>query len=235
MTTRVLLAKNGVGEGDSVARCLAQHGLLVDWVRNADEAERSAQQCAYDLVIVELGVEATAHWKLIAQVSVRLGAPLLFVAARDSVAHRACAADMGAHDYLPRPFEFPELMARAEALLHRDERRDAHVLRVGDLEVDLFRRRVERAGQRIDLTAKEYALLVILMRERGTVLSRRLIASRLGGDDIEAEMPLVDVVVRRLRRKVDEAFPRKLITLVRSRGWTLQASGARHWPRRRPG
>jgi two-component system copper resistance phosphate regulon response regulator CusR len=130
--------------------------------------------------------------------------------------------EIGADDYLVKPYAFSELLARVRALMRRGKDREGDVLRMADLEVHLLRRRVERAGQRLDLTSKEYALLLLLMRRRGEVLSRTLIAEQVWDMNFDSDTNVVEVAVRRLRAKVDEPFPRKLIHTVRGFGYVME-------------
>jgi two-component system copper resistance phosphate regulon response regulator CusR len=146
----------------------------------------------------------------------------LFLTARDRVEDRVRGLEIGADDYLVKPYAFSELLARVRALLRRGKDREGDVLRMADLEVHLLRRRVERAGQRLDLTSKEYALLLLLMRRRGEVLSRTLIAEQVWDMNFDSDTNVVEVAVRRLRAKVDEPFPQKLIHTVRGFGYVME-------------
>jgi two-component system copper resistance phosphate regulon response regulator CusR len=137
---------------------------------------------------------------------------------------RLLLAEDEAHagEYLVKPYAFSELLARVRALLRRGKDREGDVLRMADLEVHLLRRRVERAGQRLDLTSKEYALLLLLLRRRGEVLSRTLIAEQVWDMNFDSDTNVVEVAVRRLRAKVDEPFARKLIHTVRGFGYVME-------------
>jgi two-component system copper resistance phosphate regulon response regulator CusR len=133
--------------------------------------------------------------------------------------------EIGADDYLVKPFAFSELLARVRALMRRGKDRESDILKMDDLEVHLLRRRVERGGQRIDLTAKEYALLLLLMRRRGEVLSRTLIAEQVWDMNFDSDTNVAEVAVRRLRAKIDEPFPRKLVHTVRGFGYVMEERG----------
>ncbi len=148
--------------------------------------------------------------------------PVLFLTARDRVEDRVRGLELGADDYLVKPFAFSELLARVRALQRRGKQQEPDILRIADLEVHLLRRRVERGQQRLDLTAKEYALLLLLMRRSGEVLSRTMIAEQVWDMNFDSDTNVVEVAVRRLRAKVDDPFPQKLIHTVRGFGYVLE-------------
>lgn len=152
--------------------------------------------------------------------------PVLFLTARDDVADRVRGLELGADDYLVKPFAFAELLARIRTLLRRGKVKEPEVLLVHDLELDLLKRRASRQGQRIDLTAKEFALLLLLMRRQGEVLSRALIASQVWDMNFDSDTNVVDVAIKRLRGKVDEPFAMKLIHTVRGMGYVLEVREA---------
>ena len=154
--------------------------------------------------------------------------PVLFLTARDQVEDRVKGLELGADDYLVKPFSFSELLARVRTVLRRGRAGlDAATLTVADLELDLLRRRATRAGKRIDLTAKEYALLELLMRRQGEVLPRSLIASQVWDMNFDSDTNVIEVAMRRLRGKVDEGFEPRLIQTVRGMGYVLEASTGR--------
>ena len=147
----------------------------------------------------------------------------MFLTARGQVDDRVRGLDLGADDYLVKPFAFAELLARVRTLLRRGSKgKETEILRVADLELDLLRRRVLRAGQRIDLTAKEFALLELLLRRCGEVLPRSLIASQVWDMNFDSDTNVVEVAIRRLRAKVDDDFSPKLIRTVRGMGYVLE-------------
>ena len=152
--------------------------------------------------------------------------PVLFLTARDQVDDRVKGLELGADDYLVKPFAFSELLARVRTLLRRGAKcATTELLRVADLELDLLRRRVSRAGQRIDLTAKEFALLELLLRRQGEVLPRSLIASQVWDMNFDSDTNVIEVAMRRLRAKVDDSFEPKLIRTVRGMGYVLEVAG----------
>ncbi len=153
----------------------------------------------------------------------RIHTPILLLTSKDAVVDRVKGFDLGADDYLVKPFAFSELLARIKSLLKRSPVRHQEVLRVADLEIDMARHRASRSGQRVDLTAKEFVLLTLLARREGEVLSRTMIAESVWDINFDSDTNVVDVNVRRLRSKMDDPFPRKLIKTVRGVGYMLNA------------
>jgi len=152
--------------------------------------------------------------------------PVMFLTARDQVDDRVKGLELGADDYLVKPFAFSEFIARVRTLLRRGTPVERESLRIADLQVDLLRRRVTRSGRRIELTAKEFALLELFMRRAGEVLTRTLIASQVWDMNFDSDTNVIDVAVRRLRAKIDDQFDPKLIRTVRGMGYALDNPGA---------
>jgi two-component system copper resistance phosphate regulon response regulator CusR len=179
----------------------------------------------YDLVILDVMLPELDGWQVLASLRRRgLEMPVLFLTARDQVEDRVKGLELGADDYLVKPFSFAELLARVRTILRRGRGSglDSNVLRVDDLELDLLRRRVSRGGRRIDLTAKEFGLLELLMRRQGEVLPRSLIASQVWDMNFDSDTNVIEVAVRRLRLKVDDGQSIKLIQTVRGMGYVLE-------------
>jgi two-component system copper resistance phosphate regulon response regulator CusR len=151
--------------------------------------------------------------------------PVLFLTARDQVEDRVKGLELGADDYLVKPFAFSEFLARVRTLLRRGKGNiEPEVLRIADLELDLMRRRAQRGGRRIDLTAKEFALLELLLRRQGEVLTRSLIASQVWDMNFDSDTNVIEVAMRRLRAKMDDDFEPKLLRTIRGMGYVLEAS-----------
>ncbi|MEO7742591.1 MAG: heavy metal response regulator transcription factor [Usitatibacter sp.] len=219
---KLLLAEDEAHAGEYLVKGLGENGFVVDWVRNGVDAVHHATTSAYDLIILDVGLPGLDGWAALAEIRKHHQAPVLFLTARDRVEDRVRGLEAGADDYLVKPFAFSELLARVRAVVRRGKERESDILRIADLEVHLLRRRVERAGQRIDLTAKEYALLLLFMRRSGEVLSRTLIAEQVWDMNFDSDTNVVEVAVRRLRGKIDEPFAKKLVHTVRGFGYVME-------------
>ena len=223
---RLLLAEDEVHAGEYLVKGLGENGFVVDWVRDGLDAVHHASASAYDLIVLDIGLPGLDGWSVLKEIRKHDQTPVLFLTARDRVEDRVRGLEIGADDYLVKPFAFSELLARVRALMRRGKDRESDILKMDDLEVHLLRRRVERGGERIDLTAKEYALLLLLMRRRGEVMSRTLIAEQVWDMNFDSDTNVVEVAVRRLRAKIDEPFPRKLIHTVRGFGYVMEERGS---------
>jgi two-component system copper resistance phosphate regulon response regulator CusR len=203
---------------------LSEHGFVVDVAEQGDDGQHLALSGQYDLVILDVLLPQRDGWSIIAEMR-RRGrlTPVLFLTARDAIHDRVKGLELGADDYLIKPFAFSELLARVRTILRRGPERQPEVLRVADLEIDLLRFQARRGGTRLDLTPKEFVLLSLLAQRAGEVLSRTLIVEQVWDMNFDSDSNVVDVAVRRLRRKVDEPFPSKLIHTVRGVGYVLEA------------
>jgi two-component system copper resistance phosphate regulon response regulator CusR len=176
----------------------------------------------YDLAILDVMLPQRDGWSILAELRRRgKQTPILFLTARDTLQDRVKGLELGADDYLVKPFAFSELLARVRSILRRGPGRQPEVLRIADLEIDLLQHKAVRAGRRLDLTPKEFALLSLLARRTGEVLSRTLIAEQVWDMNFDSDTNVVDVAVRRLRSKVDDPYPKKLIHTVRGMGYVL--------------
>jgi two-component system copper resistance phosphate regulon response regulator CusR len=219
---RLLLAEDEKQAGEYLVKGLGENGCVVDWARTGPDAVHLATTAEYDVMVLDVGLPLMNGWEVLQRIRRESKVPVLFLTARDQVEDRVRGLELGADDYLVKPFAFSELLARVRALARRGKQQEPEVLHVADLEVHLLRRRVERAGQRIDLTAKEYALLMLLMRRVGEVQSRTVIAEQVWDMNFDSDTNIVEVAVRRLRAKVDDPFPNKLIHTVRGFGYVLE-------------
>ena len=220
---KILIVEDEQKTGDYLRQGLTEAGFVVDLARDGLDGLHLAQTGDYDLLILDVMLPSLDGWGVLKAVR-RAGheMPVLFLTARDQVEDRVRGLELGADDYLVKPFAFSELLARVRTLLRRGKTKEPEVLQAADLELDLMRRRVTRAGQRIDLTAKEFALLELLLRRQGEVLPRSLIASQVWDMNFDSDTNVIEVAVRRLRAKVDEPFEPKLIRTVRGIGYVLE-------------
>jgi two-component system copper resistance phosphate regulon response regulator CusR len=202
---------------------LRESGFTVDVSYEGEEGLILATAGKYDLIILDVMLPQRDGWSVI-QETRRIGkqVPILFLTARDSIPDRVKGLDLGADDYLVKPFAFSELLSRIRSILRRGPARQPEVLQIADLEIDLIRHRAKRDGKAIDLTGKEFALLSLLARRQGEVLTRTLIAEEVWGMTFDSDTNVVDVAVRRLRRKVDDPFSKRLIHTLRGVGYVLE-------------
>ncbi|GLR12848.1 DNA-binding response regulator [Chitinimonas prasina] len=219
---RILLAEDEIHAGEYLVKGLGENGLLVDWVRNGLDVIHQAASIDYDLVILDVGLPGLDGWEVLRRLRPAQTMPVLFLTARDRVEDRVKGLELGANDYLIKPFAFSELLARVHVQLRRGKQQELEMLSLADLEVHLLRRRVERSGQRIDLTAKEYALLLLFLRRKGEVLSRTLIAEQVWDMNFDSDTNVVEVAIRRLRAKIDEPFDTPLLHTVRGFGYVME-------------
>ena len=222
---RILVIEDEKKVARFIKRGLEEAGYLVVGAADGEEGLYLAEIDDYDLIILDLVLPRKSGLEVCRELRGQsIKVPILILSARDSVEDKVTGLDMGADDYLTKPFAFAELLDRVRTLLRR--RRPVHTperLAVADLEVDLLSRRVVRAGKRIDLTAKEFALLELLMRRCGEVLPRSLIASQVWDMNFDSDTNVIDVAVRRLRAKIDDGFDAKLIQTIRGMGYVLRA------------
>ena len=220
---RFLVIEDEVKTAAFLRKGLKEEGHTVDVAHRGDEGLDLALSKEYDLIILDVMLPGVDGWEVIKKIrTTHRDIPVLFLTARDAVQDRIKGLELGADDYLVKPFAFSELLARIQTILRRGPVRTEEKIRIADLELDLMAHKVTRAGQRLDLTPKEFALLSLLARRSGEVLTRTRIAERIWDIDFESDSNVVDVHMRRLRAKVDDPFEQKLIHTVRGVGYVLE-------------
>jgi two-component system copper resistance phosphate regulon response regulator CusR len=220
---RILIIDDEQKTVSFLRRGLTENGFLVAVARDGDCGLQVARTNEYDLIILDVMLPERDGWSVFTELR-RAGkrTPVLFLTARDSVQQRVKGLELGADDYLVKPFAFSELLARIRTILRRHAPSTSGTFCIADLELDLVRQRAVRHGQRLDLTPKEFGLLSLLVRRSGEVLSRALIAQEVWDMALDSDTNVVDVHVRRLRSKVDDPFEQKLIHTVRGAGYVLE-------------
>lgn len=220
---RILVIEGETEMAAYLSQGLAAAGFRVDLCRDGKEGLYSALTEAYDLVVLDVVLPGLDGWDVLKAIR-RAGrnVPIIFLSVPGQVGDQIKGLELGADDYLLKPFVFFEFLVRVRTLLRRGKSGETAILRIGDLELDLLRRRASRSGRRIDLTAKEFALLELLLRRQGEVLPRSLIASQVWDMNFNSHTNVVDVAVCRLRSKIDDSFDFKCIRTIRGMGYVLE-------------
>ncbi|AYF86294.1 response regulator [Pseudomonas sp. DY-1] len=220
---KLLVAEDEPKTGTYLQQGLSEAGFNVDRVMAGTDALQHALSESYDLLILDVMMPGLDGWEVLRLVrAAGKDMPVLFLTARDGVEDRVKGLELGADDYLIKPFAFAELLARVRTLLRRGATTPTQaILRIADLEMDFLKRRAVRGGKRIELTAKEFSLLELLMRRRGEVLPKSLIASQVWDMNFDSDTNVIEVAVRRLRAKIDDDFAIKLIHTARGMGYML--------------
>jgi two-component system copper resistance phosphate regulon response regulator CusR len=223
---KVLIVEDELKTGDYLRQGLVEAGFVADLARTGPDGLHLALTGDYDLLVLDVMLPGLNGWQILQSLRRSGNAlPVLFLTARDQVEDRVKGLELGADDYLVKPFAFSEFLARVRTLLRRGKGTiEPTVLRIADLELDLMRRRAQRGGHRIDLTAKEFALLELLLRRQGEVLTRSLIASQVWDMNFDSDTNVIEVAMRRLRAKMDDDFEPKLLRTIRGMGYVLEAS-----------
>jgi two-component system copper resistance phosphate regulon response regulator CusR len=220
---RILIVEDEPKTAAYVRKGLMEQGYVVDVAADGFDGLHLATTGGYDLILLDVMLPGLDGWEVLQGVRRQQQTPVLFLSARDEVEDRVKGLKLGADDYLVKPFAFSELLARVQNILRRGTPQREQPLRFADVEVDPVRRRVTRAGNRIELTAKEFALLDYLMRHAGEMCSRTLIAENVWDMNFDSDTNVVDVAVRRLRAKLDDPYQQKLIHTIRGVGYVFDA------------
>ena len=221
---KLLIVEDQPKTGQYLRQGLSEAGFITELAADGITGQHLALTGDYALLILDVMLPGRDGWQILQAVrSAGLDMPVLFLTARDAVEDRVHGLELGADDYLVKPFAFSELLARVRSLMRRGSSTPQETsLQLADLRLDLIRRRVERNGQRIDLTAKEFSLLELLLRRQGVVLPNSLIASQVWDMNFDSDTNVIEVAIRRLRLKIDDSHEQKLIHTVRGMGYVLE-------------
>jgi heavy metal response regulator len=221
---RILVVEDEAKVASFVKRALEEESYAVDLCADGADGLAMAEAGGYDLIILDVMLPGLSGIEVLKALrKKKLGTPVLILTAQSQVEHRVRGLDAGADDYLTKPFAIEELLARTRVLLRRGSGAAAGILQIDDLMLNPATHEVTRGGQRIELTAKEYALLEYLMRNAGRVLTRPMIAQHVWNQDFDTYTNVIDVYVNYLRSKIDKGHARKLIHTVRGSGYVLKA------------
>ncbi|CAI0867516.1 Transcriptional activator protein CopR [Serratia quinivorans] len=219
---RILVVEDDISTGDYLKKGLGEAGYSVDLARNGTDGLFRALEDAYDAIVLDVMLPGLDGWQIIEVLRKKSDVPILFLTARDGVQDRIHGLELGADDYLIKPFSFTELVLRLRTLLRRGTVREADHYAIADLQLDVLRRKAVRQEQVIPLTNKEFMLLHLLVRREGEVLSRTMIASQVWDMNFDSDTNVVDVAIKRLRAKIDRPFDVKLIHSVRGIGYVCE-------------
>ncbi|AVJ19065.1 DNA-binding response regulator [Serratia sp. MYb239] len=220
---RILVVEDDTSTGDYLKKGLGEAGYGVDLARNGTDGLFRALEHRYDAIVLDVMLPGIDGWQIIEVLRKKSDVPILFLTARDGVQDRIHGLELGADDYLVKPFSFTELVLRLRTLLRRGTVRESDHYAIADLHIDVLRRKVMRQETLIPLTNKEFMLLHLLVRREGEVLSRTMIASQVWDMNFDSDTNVVDVAIKRLRAKIDRPFAIKLIHTVRGIGYVCEA------------
>lgn len=220
---RALVIEDNIKTADYICKGLNETFFAVDTAHDGQEGLHLAMNNDYDIIILDVMMPKMDGWVVVKKIcDSGCQTPVLFLTARDQVDDKVKGLELGADDYLVKPFAFSELIARIRSLLRRKQPFSNETLKIADLEIDIVKHRATRGDIRLNLTAKEFMLLVLLAKRTGEVLSRTYIAEQVWDINFDSDTNVVDVAIRRLRQKVDDPFEKKLIHTVRGMGYLLE-------------
>jgi len=220
---RILIVEDELKTAAYLKKGLTENGFAVDVANSGDDGLHYALTMQYDLIILDVMLPEVDGWTILSQLRSQSNmTPVLFLTARDKVQDRVRGLELGADDYLVKPFAFSELLARIRVIIRRGPQTKQDSLVIADLELDLLAHKVTRAGDSIELTQKEFMLLSLLLQRAGQVLSRTMIAEQVWDINFDSDTNVVDVAIRRLRTKVDDPYEKKLIQTGRGVGYVLE-------------
>ena len=221
---KILVIEDEAKARDYMRKGLTEAGFIVDVAENGQDGLFYAQEHHYDLILLDVMMPGMSGWEVMAALDKQIHTPVIFLTAKGTLEDRIKGLELGADDYLVKPFSFAELLARVRTQLRRGgQQKLPDVLTLADLQLDILKRRAERAGQRIVLTNKESNLSHLLLLHPGEVLTRTVIASRVWDMNFDSDTNVVDVAVKRLRQKIDGPFAQPLIHTVHGVGYRCEA------------
>lgn len=223
---RILVIEDDHKMGDYLRKGLTENGFQVDLARDGLQGLNMALASDYDLLLLDVMLPGLDGFGVLSAVRAAKALPVLMLTAKDEIDDRVRGLQAGADDYLLKPFAFSELLARLHALLRRGKLQEVTQYQLGGLQLNLVARRATRDWVRLELTAKEFSLLTLLMRRTGQVLSRTMLAEQVWNMNFDSETNVVEVAIRRLRSKMDDPFDTKLLHTVRGMGYVLEDRGA---------
>ncbi len=219
---KILIVEDELKTADYLRKGLGEQGCAVDVAHNGIDGQHLALEHDYDVIVLDAMLPGMDGFAVLRSLRSVRQTPVIMLTARDGVEDRIRGLHNGADDYLVKPFSFLELLARLQALTRRGRAQEPVQLRIGDLQIDLISRKAWRAGVRLDLTAKEFALLAVLARRQGEILSKTAIAELVWDMNFDSNVNVVEVAIKRLRGKVDAPFDRKLLHTIRGMGYVLE-------------
>lgn len=219
---RILIIEDEQKAANYLKKGLMENGFSVDIANDGEDGLHLATTEQYSLIILDVMLPLRGGWSVIKELrQAGNDVPVIFLSARDAVHDRVHGLELGADDYLVKPYSFSELLARIRIILRRHPLQQSETMRMADLELDLVRHKARRGTVSLDLTVKEFQLLALMLRRRGEVMSRTTISEQVWGINFDSDTNVVDVAIRRLRKKVDDPFPLKLIHTIRGVGYVL--------------
>lgn len=219
---KILIVGDELKTADYLRKGLGEQGCAVDVAHNGIDGQHLALEHDYDVIVLDAMLPGMDGFAVLRSLRTLRQTPVIMLTARDGVEDRIRGLHDGADDYLVKPFSFLELLARLQALTRRGRAQDPVQLRIGDLQIDLISRKAWRAGTRLDLTAKEFALLAVLARRQGEILSKTAIAELVWDMNFDSNVNVVEVAIKRLRGKVDAPFGKRLVHTIRGMGYVLE-------------
>lgn len=220
---RILIIEDNPSTADFLSQGFKEHYFIPDIALDGQEGLFLATQNQYDAIILDVMLPQIDGWSIIQKIrKINIEIPILFLTAKDAINERVKGFELGADDYLIKPFAFSELLVRIRALLRRKQPQSADTLQIADLKIDVQKHKAVRGGHEIHLTAKEFMLLALFMRKKGEVLSRTFIAEQVWDIHFDTDTNAIDVAIKRLRDKMDKDVNKKLIHAVRGVGYVLE-------------